>query len=130
MRISKSTFLGGAVAATVFVAAACGGGSSNTGIADGSDPNIPAGSPFVDQDALRFIPTKLTVGAGAKVYFKNSETALHTVTIEGKNVSGNMRKDDVFVWTAPTAMGEYQITCDFHPQMKATLTVGEPVAAQ
>ncbi len=126
MRISKSWLLGAAVVATVFIGAACGGGSSNGGIADGSDPNIPAGSPFIDQDALRFIPSKLSVSAGARVYFKNSETALHTVTIEGENVSGNMRKDEVFVWDAPTAMGEYQITCDFHPQMKATITVGEP----
>ena len=59
---------------------------------------------------------------GDIVYFKNSETALHTVTIEGKNESGNMKKDAVFTWTPKTA-GEYKITCDFHPQMKATITV-------
>ena len=76
----------------------------------------------VDQDSLKFIPTSLKVKVGDIVYFKNSETALHTVTIEGKNESGNMKKDAVFTWTPKTA-GEYKITCDFHPQMKATITV-------
>lgn len=98
--------------------------TGTTGNGDtGSDSEIPAGAPEVDQDNLKFIPTELTVKAGEKVYFKNSETALHTVTIEGDNVSGNMRKGEVFVWEAPTEPGEYKITCDYHPQMKATLTV-------
>ena len=56
------------------------------------------------------------------MYFKNSESALHTVTINGKNESGNMRKGDLFSWTAGAA-GEYKITCDYHPQMNATITV-------
>lgn len=89
------------------------------------DSEIPAGAPEVDQDNLKFIPTELTVKPGEKVYFKNSETALHTVTIEGENVSGNMRKGEVFAWDAPTEPGDYKITCDYHPQMKATLTVAE-----
>ena len=83
---------------------------------------VPAGAPFIDQDSLKFIPASAEARAGEKVYFKNSETAIHTVTINGKNVSGNMRKDDIFVWTAGAA-GTYKVTCDFHPQMKATVTV-------
>ena len=129
MRLTKFRLLGGIAAATMLFAAACGGGGSdNGGIADGSDPNIPAGSPFIDQDVLKFVPSKLTVAPGVDIYFKNSETALHTVTIEGENVSGNMRKDDIFVWAAPTALGDYQVTCDYHPQMKATITVAEGTA--
>jgi plastocyanin len=116
-------------ALTMLAAAACEAGSSNTGIADGSDPNIPAGSPFIDQDALRFIPTSLTVSPGQRIYFKNSETALHTVTIEGENISGNMRKDEIFIWDAPVALGQYRVTCDYHPQMRATITVAEPTPA-
>ena len=57
-----------------------------------------------------------------KIYFKNSETAIHTVTIDSKNVSGNMRKGDIVTWTAPKA-GTYKVTCDYHPQMKATITI-------
>ncbi|MBI5949394.1 MAG: cupredoxin domain-containing protein [Chloroflexi bacterium] len=82
---------------------------------------VPAGAPLIDQDNLAFKPEKLTVKAGATVYFLNSETSLHTVTIDGKNVSGTMKKGDVVVWTAPNA-GTFKVTCDFHPQMKATIT--------
>lgn len=105
--------------------AACGGSSD-----DGNTPGktvappegVPAGAPHIDQDDLKFKPTRLSVAAGEKVYFANSETAIHTVTVDGKNLSGNMRKGDLFEWTPATA-GEYKITCDFHPQMKATITV-------
>ncbi|WP_322795887.1 cupredoxin domain-containing protein [Tepidiforma sp.] len=109
-------------AALVLAACGGGGGSENSGVADGSDSRIPAGAPFIDQDRLQFIPTQLTVKVGETVYFKNSETALHTVNIDGKNVSGNMKKNDVFTWVFESA-GTYKITCDYHPQMKATITV-------
>jgi plastocyanin len=99
-------------------------GGATRGIGDGTDPRVPAGAPYIDQDNLKFIPTQLTVKVGQTVYFLNSETALHTVDINGENLSGNMRKGDVFTWTPP-APGVYQITCKYHPQMKATITVVE-----
>lgn len=106
-----------------FVLVACGGGG------DSSTPperptQVPADVPFIDQDNLKFSPTSLTVKTGEEVWFVNSETALHTVTINGTNESGNMKKGETFTFTFPTA-GEYKITCDFHPQMKATITVTE-----
>lgn len=112
--------------------AACGGGEDDAPAATATKAgaattapatgDVPAGAPHIDQDALTFKPDKLTVKSGEKVYFKNSETALHTVTIDGKNVSGNMKKGDVVVWTAPAAK-VYKMTCDYHPQMNATITV-------
>jgi plastocyanin len=104
---------------------ACGGGSSsssNSGATDTPAPTIPAGAPFIDMDSLAFKPGKLTVKSGETVYFKNSETALHTVTVNGDNKSGPMRKGAVFTLAAGAA-GRYQITCDYHPQMNAVLTV-------
>ena len=98
------------------------GGSNNSGNSGDATNEIPEGAPVIDQDNLKFEPTKLTVKSGEKVYFLNSETAIHTVTINGNNESGNMRRGDVFVWTAGDP-GEYQVTCEFHPQMKATITV-------
>ncbi|MGE5595651.1 MAG: cupredoxin domain-containing protein [Hyphomicrobiales bacterium] len=95
--------------------------ASGTQAANGGE-TIPSGAPEIDQDNLEFKPNKLTVEAGKDVFFKNSETALHTVTVNGKNESGTMKKGDVFKWTPP-GPGEYKITCDFHPQMKATITV-------
>jgi len=46
------------------------------------------------------------------------------VDVEGENVSGNMKKNDVFVFEFPSA-GAYDITCAYHPQMKAKITVVE-----
>ena len=118
------------VLAVPAVFTACGGGDDDSG---SSIPNttegrakgeagVPDGAPFIDQNNLKFTPDKLAANAGEVVYFKNSETALHTVTVNGKNESGNMKKDQVFQWTPP-GPGEYKITCDFHPQMKSTVTV-------
>lgn len=125
MHRSPRTLIIGALAVAALALAACGGSSgSSGGVADGSDERIPAGAPFIDQDKLKFIPTELTVRVGETVYFKNSETALHTVTINGKNLSGNMKKNDLFIWT-PEEAGTYRITCEYHPQMKATITVND-----
>ncbi|MEP7367811.1 MAG: cupredoxin domain-containing protein [Acidobacteriota bacterium] len=120
------------------LAAACGGddststptsaaiptspSGSNSPAATTGAGQVPAGAAEIDQDGLAFKPDKQTVKSGDKVYFKNSESALHTVTINGKNESGNMKKGDVFSW-ASGAAGTYRITCDFHPQMQATITV-------
>ena len=95
---------------------------SNSPAATAGAGTIPAGAAEIDQDGLAFKPDKLTVKTGEKVYVKNSESALHTFTVNGKNESGNMKKGDVFAW-APPAAGTYKITCDFHPQMNATITV-------
>ena len=132
----QTATLGLASVALLGLAAACGGGDSKATPTSAAIPTspasgpaatastgaIPAGAPEIDQDGLAFKPDKLTVKAGEKVYFKNSESALHTVTINGKNESGNMKKGDVFSWT-PAAAGTYKVNCDFHPQMNATITV-------
>ncbi len=109
------------------LATACGGETSTDGTATpksspGTSVTIPAGAAEIDQDNLAFKPDKVTVKAAERVYFSNSETAIHTVTIDGKNISGTMKKGDIVVWTAPNA-GTFKVTCDFHPQMKATITV-------
>jgi len=127
-----------AVALLVVIAAACGGGddSSNSGpavaVATGSGGSggssagqkieVPPGAPEIDQDNLTFKPSKVTMKVGQKLYIKNSETAIHTANINGKNITGNMKKGDVVVWEAKNA-GEYKVTCDYHPQMKATIVV-------
>lgn len=97
---------------------ACGGGGGPAV----PDTRVPDGAPFIDQRSLAFKPDNVRTKAGEQVYFKNSETAIHTVTTNGKNASGSMTKNELFVWTPPAA-GSYRITCDFHPQMRATVTV-------
>ena len=112
-----------AAAAVSTSLAACGGGDgeNSSGRAEGVT-GVPDGAPYVDQDGLRFHPTSLKVAASETVYFKNSESALHTVAINGKNESGAMKRDAIYTWT-PAEPGEYKISCEFHPQMKATITV-------
>ena len=121
--------VGAAMAAIAVLSAACGGGGGGGG--GGGDEatgratavaGVPDGAAFVDQDGLKFQPGSLTASANEVVFFKNSESTVHTVTINGTNESGTMSRDEVFEW-APPAPGVYKVTCDFHPQMKATLTV-------
>ncbi|MBE7519898.1 MAG: cupredoxin domain-containing protein [Thermoflexaceae bacterium] len=120
-KIRATLLLVSAAALLAGLAVACGGDDDDDG-GDSKPVEIPAGAPMVDQDDLTFIPNKLTVKVGEKVYFKNSETAIHTVTINSKNVSGNMKENDVVIWI-PEKSGDYKVTCDYHPQMKATITV-------
>ncbi len=122
-----------AILVVVVLAAACGGGdsgssgavvSSKTGVATKSSPTVAnqEAAAEIDQDNLTFKPSKVTVKVGEKVRVKNSESAIHTVNIDGKNISGNMKKGDVLYWTAPKA-GTFKVSCDYHPQMSATITV-------
>jgi plastocyanin len=76
----------------------------------------------IDQKDLAFKPDKLSVKVGETVTFTNQDDALHTVVINGKNESGTQKKGDTFKWKAPSA-GTYKITCEFHPDMHAEITV-------
>lgn len=104
------------VVALALVAAACGAPEPP------EFPGVPEGAVVMDQDGLKFRPGDITVSAGEDVYFTNSEHSLHTVTVDGENISGSMARGDAFVWTFD-APGEYRVTCDFHPKMRATITV-------
>ncbi|HEX6031994.1 MAG TPA: cupredoxin domain-containing protein [Tepidiformaceae bacterium] len=112
------------LAVSAALLSACGGDDDENGSTPATATTGGNGAAVneIDQDNLSFKPDKLTVKAGEEVLFKNSETAVHTVNINGKNESGTMKKDDEFRWTFTNA-GEYKITCDFHPQMRATITV-------
>lgn len=126
MQTTVRTLRKGAAAALLslgLLLSACGGSDSpGSGRAQGV-AGVPDGSAFVDQHSLKFNPKALAVSASEPVFFKNSDTTVHTVSVNGKNESGTMKAGDVFRWKAPGA-GEYKISCEFHPQMKATVTVG------
>src|SRR3990172_727421 len=107
------------------------------GVACGSDPgDAPPTAPTksapaqshtehsaeIDQQKMAFVPARVSVKVGETVLIKNSETAIHTGNINGKNITGNMKKGDSIPWTA-TEPGEYAVTCEYHPQMKATIVV-------
>jgi plastocyanin len=110
------------VAAGMFVGFACGGSDAPGTAGSVTAQAVPAGAPEVNQADLAFKPEKLTVAAGTTVYFKNSDSAIHTVNVNGKNESGTMKKGAIFAWTPATA-GTYKLTCDYHPQMNASIFV-------
>jgi len=120
-----------ALALTLGTAAACGGDDDDAGGNDrpvatrpaSDNANVPEGAAVIDQKSLKFSPTKVTVKVGETVYFRNSESAIHNVAVDGEDVTGPMRKGAVASYTFETA-GEYKLTCQFHPQMKATVVVG------
>ena len=117
--------LAATVAALSIAAAACSGASSKAagdGPATGATPALPPPSAQIDQDNLEFVPAQVTVKVGDVVLIKNSETAIHNAVVSGKNVTGNMKKGDAIPWKAP-APGDYTVTCDYHPLMKATIVV-------
>ena len=116
---------------SVLAFAACGGDDSTASTPGVTmlDPgqaikvdSVPASAPVVDQNNLTFKPATLTATKGQAVFFKDSESAIHTVTVNGKNLSGTMKQGDIISWTPPAA-GTYKVTCDYHPQMRSTITV-------
>jgi plastocyanin len=76
----------------------------------------------IDQLNMTFTPARVSIKVGETVLIKNSESAIHTGNINGKNITGNMKKGDSTAWTAK-APGEYKVSCDYHPQMSATISV-------
>jgi plastocyanin len=95
----------GAFLSLGLVIAACGGSDSQgSGRAQGV-AGVPDGSAFVDQHSLKFNPKVLTVSASEPVYFKNSDTTVHTVSVNGKNESGTMKAGD----RRPVAQGSRRV---------------------
>lgn len=86
------------------------------------DGQVPDGAALLDQENITFIPSEITVASGEPVYLTSKDLAIHTVTINGVNVSGNMEKGDLMLWMPP-GPGTYKVRCDYHPAMKSTIIV-------
>jgi plastocyanin len=92
------------------------------------DPPEPCSDPVaaatVELADFEFRPDCLLADAGATIALENTGDAPHTFTVEGTDVDL-----DLEVGTSADASlsgvdpGDYAVTCTFHPQMEATLTV-------
>lgn len=86
---------------------------------------LPDGGALMDQFGKQFVPDLLFVRVGQPVTFRNSEDQLHNVTVTTSrsgatvfNVSQNQL--DTHTHTFDRA-GEYDVVCDVHPGMRATV---------
>jgi plastocyanin len=85
----------------------------------------PSELPVMDQVALTFIPGTLIVRTGQPVEFRNSDDTLHNVRVNEDttkagtfNVAIPMGEDYRFTFTRD---GFYNVGCDIHPAMNATI---------
>lgn len=107
-----------------------GGGGGGSGIA----PGVVGGSGGAAGRALivladnRFDPTQITVGTGAVVTFENRGAVPHTATGSGGIfATGTVMPGDAVTVTLATP-GSYNVTCDFHPEMRVNIVVDEQAA--
>ena len=79
----------------------------------------------MDQFSKAFVPDTLFVRVGQPVIFKNSDDQLHNVTVVRArtgvgvfNISQNQGDTHRHVFAES---GEYEVTCDVHPGMRAVI---------
>ena len=95
---------------------------------------LPEGHAVMDQFSKEFVPQTLFVRVGQPVTFKNSEDQLHNVTVTRSrtgvrvmNISQNQGDVHSHTFDQP---GEYDVMCDVHPGMRATIVASTtPYAA-
>jgi plastocyanin len=116
MRTTRVLLLG-----IVVLLAGCGG---DGGGGDGVCAN-PVEAETVVLSDFAFRPDCLRAAEGAQISLRNTGEAPHTFTIAGTTVDLNLpagtSTDANLSGVEP---GRYTVTCTFHPQMEATLTVG------
>ncbi len=111
---------------------ACSSGSSSTPTAVPTrTPAVPAPATAsatetsaveIKQQNLQFVPTTVRVHVGDVVLFTSSDPSLHMIKVDSTIIAGTQKNGDMVRWKAPSA-GQYKVTCDYHPQMTATIDV-------
>lgn len=94
----------------------------------------PGGPAVMDQYSKQFIPAVLLARVGQPVEFRNTEDEVHNVRVDRLptgtsifNISRPMGQTYTHTFDQP---GLYDVNCDIHPGMKATLIVSSsPFAA-
>lgn len=85
----------------------------------------PISATTVELADFTFRPDCLSAEAGATITLDNTGDAPHTFTVEGTDVDVDLDAGASAEATlSGVEPGTYAVTCTFHPQMEATLTVG------
>jgi plastocyanin len=117
------------LAALVLALAACGGGDDEGGDEGdgGGDSTTEPTSVEVSAADFSFSPSTLEVEPGAEVEVSlvNTGEAPHTMTSEdlGLDIEAQPGATADGTFTAPES-GSVEFQCNFHPQMKGTISVG------
>jgi plastocyanin len=85
----------------------------------------PEGPAVMDQYAKQFVPNVLYVRLGQPVEFRNSEDMPHNVTVMRRGTGSEVfnvgtEPHQKYVHTFDRT-GQFDVTCDIHPGMQATL---------
>ena len=84
----------------------------------------PVAAATVELADFVFRPDCLRADAGATITLDNTGDAPHTFTVTGTDVDFNVDAGtSVDASLSGVEPGTYAVTCTFHPQMEATLTV-------
>jgi plastocyanin len=91
--------------------------------APGATPAAADAPATVELKTFMFGPATLTIPAGTRVTWKNSDPEPHTiVSVDGKFRSGALDQGDSFTFKFD-APGTYRYVCSIHPQMVGTIIV-------
>lgn len=112
----------GSVAIIVTAGSPSSGGSSSASAPAGSAQPTTGGDIKVDIADFKFKPPSVTVQVGGTVTWANSDSALHTATLDGTFDTGNLEQGDSEQATFEEP-GTYDYICDLHPFMKGTVVV-------
>jgi plastocyanin len=103
----------------------CGGDDSGSTTSSGPPPaTAPAESTNeIDIADFKYMPDAVTVTAGSKVTWTNSDDAAHTASADDDSFdTGDLDQGDSKTVTLDEP-GTYSYFCRFHPFMKATIEV-------
>ncbi|HEX6400772.1 MAG TPA: cupredoxin domain-containing protein [Actinomycetota bacterium] len=104
----------------VSVLASCSGGTSDPGECENAEP-----ADRVQLQDFAFEPDCLVADVGASIHLENVGEAPHTFTVGGTDVDLEVEAGGSADGSlSGVEAGRYLVTCTYHPQMTATLTVG------
>jgi plastocyanin len=106
------------VALVLVTAVGCGGAPKAEPC---SDPVAAGTVRIVD---FAFEPDCLSASSGSTIHLENAGDAPHSFTVQGTDVSVDLEAGASAVADlSGTEAGPYAVTCIYHPQMTATLTI-------
>ena len=85
----------------------------------------PTSTTSVEMKDFAYVPACVATSAGSTLTLNNTGQAPHTFTITNSEVTADVPAGESGSLELGTlAAGTYEVTCTYHPQMKAGLQIG------